>query len=42
MKAMMFLVENYEIIIGLSIIVIGVLYFFRDKFVFEEQKNDVT
>jgi len=42
MKVVVFLIENYEIVIASSIVIIGALYFFRDKFVSEEKKNDET
>jgi len=40
MKAVVFLIENYEIVITSSIVIIGALYFFRDKFVSEEEKKN--
>lgn len=40
MRAIVFMLENYQIVLVSSVVIIGALYFFRDKFVSEEQKND--
>ena len=40
MRATAFMVENYQIVLASSVVIIAALYFFRDKFVSEEQKND--
>lgn len=36
MRAIAFMIENYQIVIASSVVIIGALYFFRDKFILEE------
>jgi len=40
MRAIVFMLENYQIILASSAVTIVTLYFFRNKFVSEEQKKN--
>lgn len=40
MRGISFLIDNYQIFIVSSVIIISVLYFYREKFIFDEHKND--
>lgn len=40
MKGLLFVLENFIVFTIMTVIISSALYFFRDKFVFEDKENE--